>query len=139
MDLRQIILNDQEARELAELGAANACAERCRKIAPKIFKEFLVTERTIVAIYNDPMLAERVLTKIESAAQNNPLINRMVKWLGVGSTGIDVGNEKTRRILMTPIENGGVGLNDDETRELFEAAMVEPNISGIDVTNILPL
>jgi hypothetical protein len=139
MNLKEIILSDPRAKELADMGAADECAKRCEEIAPKVFREFFVTERSIVAIYSDPMMAETVLQKIEAVAKHNPLVARMSKWLGVGSTGIDIGNEKTRRILTTPIDQGGIGLTESETKELFEAAMTKPSISGVDVTNILPL
>ena len=137
MNLKELIMSDPKAKELAELGAADACAARCREIAPKIYKECRVTELTFFAAYSDPSHAEGVLRKIEAAGSANPVIARILKWLAPGAPGVDIGNDKTRAILLTPVESGGVGLTEAETQELFAIAMTEPTITGADVTTAM--
>lgn len=137
MDLKTLIMNDPEAKALAEAGAADACAARCRKIAPKIFNEYRATELTFFAAYANPADAEIVLQKIENAGKANPVIARIAKWLLPGAPGVDIGNEKTRQILLTSVEEGGVGLTAAETEELFNLAKVEPSITGADITTAM--
>ena len=135
--LKELILSDPEAKRLAELGAADECAARCRKIAPKVFTEYFVTELSFFKAYKNPSDAEAILRKIEAVGQSNPVVSRILKWLQPGAHGVDIGDERTRQILLAPVSAGGVGLTQQEVTELFAVAMVEPNITGADVTTAM--
>jgi hypothetical protein len=56
-------------------------------------------ERGILAAFADPAHGEAFLQGLEAAGQTNPIVRRMVKWLGPGASGIDVGLPATRAML----------------------------------------
>lgn len=136
--LKTLIESDAEALTLAQSGAADMCAARCRTIAPKVTRETRVTELSILSLYADPSQAETVLQTIETVAQGNPVVNRVLKWLQPGAPGVDVGDSRVRTLLTTPVNQGGVGLSAELARPLLAAAEVEPQISGADVSTAYP-
>lgn len=138
MNLKELIQSDEEAKKLAELGAVDECAKRLKEIAPKVYGQRFVTELSIYKIYSHNLaLGEKILQTIEAVAQANPVVKRILKWLGPGSGGVDVGEESVRLVLSAPVEAGGIGLPLEDLKPLFDAALVEPSISGLDVTNAL--
>lgn len=136
-DLKELIESDEQAQKLATLGAADLCAARCREIAPKTFQSKTVTELTIIGAYKNPVDAEQILQQIEDAAINSPLVKRVLKWLQPGAPGVDIGDERTRQVMLTPVEMGGCGLTLEQVNPIFDLALVEASITGIDITNAL--
>ena len=137
-ELKKLIESDTEALRLASTGAADLCAARCRQIAPKVTQPTMVTERSILNLYANPMDAETVMATIEAVAQSNPIVKRALKWLQPGADGLDVGDARMRELLTTPAQAGGVGLSAELARPLLAAAEVEPQISGADVSTAYP-
>lgn len=137
-ELRALIESDAEAKALAETGAADLCAARCRAIAPKVTQLTRITELSILSLYSDPADAEKVLQTIETVAAGNPVVNRVLKWLQPGAPGVDVGDARVRQLLVAPVQSGGVGLSAELAQPLLAAAEVEPQISGADVSTSWP-
>jgi hypothetical protein len=138
--LKALIASDPEAKRLAESGAADLCAARCRQIAPKVTQAYRVKELDVLALYADPRDAETVMQQIERAAASNtaPLVKRVVKWLQPGADGVDLGNAQVRTLLTVPVNQGGAGLTAQQARPLLAAAEVEPQITGADVSTAWP-
>ena len=137
-ELRALIESDTEAKALAETGAADLCAARCRAIAPKVTQLTRITELSILSLYSNPVDAENVLQAIETVAAGNPVVNRVLKWLQPGAPGVDVGDLRVRQLLVAPVQSGGIGLSAELARPLLAAAEVEPQISGADVSTAWP-
>lgn len=137
-ELRALIESDSQALSLAQSGAADVCAARCREIAPKETIETRVTELTILSRYSDPADAEAVLRTIETVAQSNPVVARVLKWLQPGAPGIDIGDARVRGLLVASVNAGGVGLSAELSRPLLAAAEVEPQITGADISTAYP-
>lgn len=137
-ELRALIESDAEAKALAETGAADLCAARCRAIAPKVTQLTRVTELSILSLYSNPQDAETVLQTIETVAEGNQVVNRVLKWLQPGAPGVDVGDARVRQLLTAPRQAGGIGLTAELARPLLAAAEVEPQISGADVSTAWP-
>lgn len=137
-ELRALIESDAEARALAESGAADLCAARCRAIAPKVTQQTRATELTILSLYANSADAVLVLQTIETVAQSNPVVAYVLKWLQPGAPGIDIGDARVRQLLVAPMQSGGVGLSAELAAPLLAAAEVEPQISGSDVSTAWP-
>lgn len=121
-ELKTLIESDVEALAFANSGNWKSCAERCTIISPPVLVETLLTELGILRVFSNPIAAENLLQKIELVAQNNPLVARVLKWLRPGSNGVDFGNITVRTMLVTPVEQGGVGLTQEEVAELLSSA-----------------
>jgi hypothetical protein len=137
-ELKALIESDAEATRLASTGAADLCAARCREIAAKETRETLLTELSILRLSADPIAAETILQTMEAIAEQNQLLKRALKWMQPGAPGLDFGNPVVRSMLTMPVEQGGVGLSEEQARPLLAAAEVEPQISGADVSTAWP-
>ncbi len=137
-ELRALIESDAEAKALAETGAADLCAARCRAIAPKVTQLTRLTELSILSLYSNPADAVTVLKTIETVAATNAVVGYVLKWLQPGAPGVDVGDARVRQLLVAPVQAGGVGLSAELARPLLAAAEVEPQISGADVSTAWP-
>lgn len=137
-ELRILIESDSEALRLASTGAADLCAARCRAIAPKVTQVTRVTELTILSLYANPVDGETVLQTIETVAQSNAVVKRILPWLQPGSDGLDIGDARVRQLLVAPVQSGGVGLPEELARPLLAAADVEPQITGADISTAYP-
>ena len=137
-ELRALIESDIEAKSLAETGAADLCAARCREIAPKVTQLARITELSILSLYGNPVDAVTVLKTIETVAASNPVVGYVLKWLQPGAPGVDVGDLRVRQLLVAPVQSGGIGLSAELARPLLAAAEVEPQISGADVSTAWP-
>ena len=138
-ELRTLIDSDTEASTLANAGAADMCAARCRAIAPKELIERLVTELSFFKLYAQPADAEAVLQQIETVAQGNAVVERVRKWLQPGAPGVDVGDPRVRAMLVLPAVDGGIGLTQEQAAPLLTAAEVEPSITGADVSTAMEI
>jgi hypothetical protein len=137
-ELRALIESDTEAKALAETGAADLCAARCRAIAPKVTRQTMISELSILNLYANPVDAETALQTIETVGKSNPVVRRVLKWLQPGAPGIDIGDARVRQLLVAPVQDGGVGLSAELAGPLLAAAEVEPQISGADVSTAWP-
>lgn len=137
-ELHALIDGDAQAKALAESGAADLCAARCREIAPKVVVERMVTELSFFKIYDIPSDAEAALQQIESVAGSNPVVARIRKWLQPGAVGVDIGDARVRQMLTLPVTDGGVGLSASLAAPLLRSAEVAPNITGADVSTAWP-
>jgi hypothetical protein len=137
-ELRALIESDADAKAMAETGAADLCAARCRAIAPKVTQQTMISELSILNLYANPVDAETVLQTIETVGKSNPVVRRVLKWLQPGAPGIDIGDARVRQLLVAPVQAGGVGLSAELARPLLAAAEVEPQISGADVSTAWP-
>lgn len=133
-ELKQLILADPTAKDLAERGADDRCAERCREIAPPVPVEFRITELTVLSLYADPEQGERVMGKIETAANTSAAVRRILKWMQPGAPGVDAGDARVRALLTADPINHGAGLTDAEAKPILDAASAPPQISGKDVS-----
>ena len=137
-ELKSLIESDAEALRLASTGAADLCAARCREIAPRVTQRTLLTELGILSLYPNPSDAETVLQTIETVAQGNPVVNRVLKWLQPGAPGVDIGDARVRSLLVAPVQSGGVGLSQELAGPMLRSAEVAPEISGADVSTAWP-
>lgn len=120
--LKTLILSDAQATAFCESQNFRAAAARCGAIAPKITKEVRATELTLLWLYASPAAAEAVLQQIESVAVANPVVARVVKWLQPGAPGIDLGDARVRFLLTLPIQDGGIGLTEEQAAPLLAVA-----------------
>ena len=120
--LKTLILSDAQATTFCESQNFRAAAARCEVIAPKITKEVRATELTLLWLYASPAAAEAVLQQIESVAVANPVVARVVKWLQPGAPGIDLGDARVRFLLTLPIQDGGIGLTEEQAAPLLAVA-----------------
>ena len=57
------------------------------------------TELGIITAFADPADGETVLQTLEAAAESNPLLARMLRWLAPGMPGLDFGNSGLRAAI----------------------------------------
>jgi hypothetical protein len=137
-ELRALIESDSEALALARSGAADLCAARCVVIAPKVVEPKRLGDINIVQLYADPAVGETVCQTIEAVAQSNPVVKRAWRWAEPGKPGLDVGDLRVRAMLTLPVEQGGVGLTQQQAAPILACAEVSPVITGADVSTAYP-
>ena len=57
------------------------------------------TELGIIAAFADPAAGETVLQTLETLAETNPLLSRMLRWVAPGAPGLDFGNAALRAAI----------------------------------------
>lgn len=78
----------------------NAAAELASTLMPKAVVEGVrYTELGIITAFADPADGEAVLQVLETAAETNPLLARMLRWLAPGMPGLDFGNAGLRAAI----------------------------------------
>lgn len=132
-ELETLIRGDATALQLATDGSDDACAKRCMEIAAKVTYQRFITELTILSLYADPTDAETVMQKIETVAQSNPVIARVLKWLQPSAPGIDAGDSRVRAMLTASTVDGGIGLTTEQAQPILDCASKPPTITGRDV------
>lgn len=137
-ELRALIESDPQALSLAQAGAADVCAKRCMEIAPKVIAPTRLGDINIVGLYDNPSDGEAVCQQIETVAESNPVVKRAWRWAAPGAPGIDVGDAKVRAMLTLAVNQGGVGLTQQQAAPMLAAAEVAPTITGADVTTAYP-
>lgn len=137
-ELKALIESDEQALALAKAGSADMCAARCREIAPKLPTKTVLTELSILALYDDPAVGEAVLQQIEAVAAGNPVVARVAKWMLPGTPGVDFGDARIRTLLTAPINAGGLGLSNEQAAPILSSAEVAQSISGADVSTAYP-
>ena len=132
-ELTALIQGDATALQLAQAGSDDACASRCREIADPVPYQRFITELTILSLYDDPTAAEAVMVKIETVAQSNPVVARVLKWLQPSAPGIDAGDARVRTLLTASTAQGGIGLTTEQAQPILDCAAQQQNITGRDV------
>lgn len=138
-ELKQLIQSDPEATQLIEQGNDWDCAVRCSNIAPPIRKLLPLSQMGVLAIYEaDPMTGETVLQTIEGIADTglNPIIARINRFIapGVGPESLpDFSLPGIRQALVTPIEQGGIGLTQEQAGPLLRAGETKQVITALEV------
>lgn len=128
-ELKQLILSDELAQSLALAGNYTECANRCAEIAPPKVVDFFVGELGIFGLYGSTQQAEAVIQKIEAIALVNPVIKRLLKWIQPGAPGINFGDSRVRYMLQLPLNEGGLGLTNDEASPLLRSAETKRRIT----------
>lgn len=141
-EIIQLVESDEEAHVLMLQGADDRCADRLSEIAPKVLQDFYVTELTLFNLFRSNLtLAESLIKKIEdlSLSSTNPhasVFKRIVKWLGPGSQGVNIGSEETMTILSSSVEDGGLGLDDYSLQILKQAVYAKQIFKGSEISRI---
>lgn len=103
--LRNLVDSNSELRTLVRGGngvAADdvAAAALASTLMPRAVTEGQrYTELGIITAFTDPADGEAVLQTLEAAAESNPLLARMLRWLAPGMPGLDFGNAGLRAAI----------------------------------------
>ena len=96
-ELHDIILNNKTAKMYADAGNDYGCYKEILNDLPKepVLESFY-TELSILSAFENPMDAETCLQKLETVAESNPILKRVLKWIAPGAKGLDFGNPSVR-------------------------------------------
>ena len=127
-NLLLLIQSDPEALALANAGNDEACAIRCTAIAPKVEAAKRCTELDFM---ENASLAkvEECMAKIELAAQTNPSVKRMLKFMQPGASGVDFTLNKFKNLL-TDAPPAGCGLTAAQAKNLTDLTLVPQAITA---------
>jgi|688.fasta_scaffold15194_4 hypothetical protein len=135
--LKITIENDDIAYTLMLDGDDAACAKRCSEIMPKVPKELKLSELGILALYqHNPVMGVTVVHKIKQAQQTSLFAAIIVPFMAPGNsvdTLPDFSLELVREYLITPVQDSGVGLTEEEARPIFEAGVTPQIITQADI------
>lgn len=132
-ELHDIILNNKVAKELADSGNDSGCAESIKEDLPtEVMPESFFTELSILSAFENPMDAETCLQKLETVAESNPILKRVLKWIVPGAKGLDFGNPSVRGQL-DALHQAGV-LTDNELNILKSLGEIKINITANDIS-----
>ena len=117
-ELLALIQSDATALAWATAGNDEACAIRCTALAPVIDVSKRCTE---IDFMENAGLAkvEECMALIETAAQTNPAVKRMLKFMQPGSSGIDFTINKFKNLL-TDAPPNGCGLTNAQAKNLTD-------------------
>lgn len=134
-DLHDAITADSEAAALAAVGNDVGCAHRMNEILPPVVQQFTyVYDRGVLAAFPDPAVGDAFLAGLSLAAQTNPVLARVVKWLSPSEGGIDVGNHVVRAQLDYLSTLGIPGITTDVVNVLKGLAEVPQTITADEVS-----
>lgn len=103
--LRGLVESNSELALLARGGNGvpaddNAAAVLASTLMPAAVTEGQrYTELGIITAFANPADGEAVLQTLEAAAESNPLLARMLRWLAPGMPGLDFGNAGLRAAI----------------------------------------
>lgn len=98
--LREIINNNLTAKNLADNGNDAGCALAIQADLPfEIFTGHFTGELGILALFDDAASGETCLQKIESIAEINPIVKRVLKWIAPNAPGVDFGDSRIREMV----------------------------------------
>lgn len=99
-ELHDIIHDNPEAKSLADAGNDNGVFSVILNLLPKFpVKESLATELGVLEAFDNPQDGHDCLVKIETVAEGNAMLKRVISWLKPGSKGLDFGNIAVRSQL----------------------------------------
>jgi hypothetical protein len=111
--LHDIIKNNAAAKKLADEGNDSGALAAIKPDLPtEVVEESFFTELSILSAFSNPMDAETCLQKLETTAESNPILKRVLKWIAPGAKGLDFGNASVRAQL-DYLHGVGI-LNDNE-------------------------
>lgn len=133
-ELKALIESDELATQLAASGNDAACAARCSVIAPKVYKETILTERGLYVALGAEV-AETILQKLAGFAAANqtqsPIIARVLDWLKPNNGGVDFGDAQTLG-LVGLLTQGGL-FTAEEYAALSAIALVPQTITEAQI------
>lgn len=136
-ELRTLIAGDTQASELVSAKAWADCALRCSEIAPpNLIPSMLVTELTMFN-YFAPQDAEDIIQQMETVAESNLIVKRVLKWFYPPALGINFAHPTVRTLLVTPINQGGLGFTAEQVAPLLRAGEVSQVITAGDVQSAM--
>ena len=99
-ELHNIIKNNTVAKALADAGNDNGALDAVQPDLPtEVVEESFFTELSILSAFSNPIDAETCLQKLETVAESNPILKRVLKWITPGAKGLDFGNASVRAQL----------------------------------------
>lgn len=99
-ELHDIIKANSEAKAFADAGNDTGALGSILKDLPKqVRKGSFYTELGVFTAFPTAEDAEACLQKLEAIAEQNPVVKRVLKWLGPGNGGVDFGDEKLRAAI----------------------------------------
>jgi len=129
--LKQLIANDVEATEHYNADRLTECANRVMAIAEPLPQFCPLSRLGVLELHAlTPHHGASLLAKLDAAAQINPIISEVVRFMGPGNQGSypDFGLEAIREQLITPTEQGGVGATLLEAGPIFSAG-IRPDLT----------
>lgn len=136
-ELKNLIENDQTAKSLFNLGHYGDCAMRLQEIAPPVRRPLPLSQLGVIELYADnPIQGVAVLDALDEAAKTNPLIRRIVAFMGPGnpeSSLPDFSLPAIRQALIAPKDVGGIGLSETAAGPILRAGEQRYEITGLDV------
>lgn len=113
----------------------NAAAALASTLMPRAVAEGQrYTELGIITAFDDPADGEAVLQSLETLAETNPLLARMLRWLAPGMPGLDFGNTGLRAAINAyQAENALTDTQRDTLLALGERAVV---VSPADIARV---
>jgi hypothetical protein len=135
--IQSLIASDAVAQGHFDAGRFGDCAVRLSEIAPPIPKRLQISQMGMLDLYRtNPMLGNLVLDALEQAALSNPVIRRMLPFMGP-STGPeslpDFSLAEIRRALCSPPELGGLGFTAEQAGPLLRAGEQKDIFTGRDI------
>lgn len=124
-DLKQLIESDPQAKALAQIGDDAGCAKRCTEIAPMLPKELKLSFARLLSLYqHDTALGMLIINKLRQIAVHNPLVAELLPFMAAtaDATGWpDFSLPPIRQTLVTPEEQGGIGLTLEQAAPILAA------------------
>lgn len=137
-ELKTLIESDAQALALAEAGAADRCAERCRVIAPKVLGSKLMSYRSIASVSTLETLA-RLISSVDlfcdSGHPLSPVVREMRNYLR--GDGVDLGHASTQQMLSLFAADTNLPLTNEDFLSLKESASDSQHITGADITTAM--
>lgn len=139
-ELRNLIDSDQTAKSLFDLRHYADCAMRLQEIAPPVRKPLPLSQLGVIELYSDnPIQGVAVLDALDEAAKTNPLIRRIVAFMGPGNPGSslpDFSLSAIRQALIAPKPVGGIGLSETEAGPILRAGEQPDSFTGVEIESI---
>lgn len=139
-ELKQLIESDAEATRLMEQGNDWACAARCSEIAPVKTTSSPLTIMGLLNLYQDNLsLGAFVIATIKQVAQVNPVIAEMLPFMGPATqqdARPDFGLPAIRQALVTPVEQGGIGLTPEQAAPILRSGETKQTITALEVEQV---
>lgn len=129
--LKHLIATDGEAREHYNENRFTECANRVMAIAEPLPQFCPLSRLGVLELHAlTPNHGASLLAKLDAAAQINPIISEVVRFMGPGNQGSypDFGLPAIREQLITSTQLGGVGATPLEAGPIF-AAGIRPDLT----------
>ncbi len=138
-ELKTLIESDATAKALFDAGNDSACAVRCGEIAPVVLVECKLSRMGVRQLYADPVAGQTVLATLDAVAQGNPIIADIRRYMepGVHPQSLpDFGLPAIRAALTKPVQDGGLGLTDEQAGPILRAAERPQTFTHMDIAAV---